>query len=57
MELFDRPRELRPAISSRAAGASLSSSPALLAKRTKQVGSLLLPIRAECCSNHNLVMA
>uniref|UniRef100_A0A8C4I0J6 DENN domain-containing protein 4C n=1 Tax=Dicentrarchus labrax TaxID=13489 RepID=A0A8C4I0J6_DICLA len=36
MELFDRPRELRPAISSRAAGASLSSSPALLAKRTKQ---------------------
>uniref|UniRef100_A0A667Z4Q7 DENN domain containing 4C n=1 Tax=Myripristis murdjan TaxID=586833 RepID=A0A667Z4Q7_9TELE len=36
MELFDRPRELRPALSSRAAGASLSSSPALLAKRTKQ---------------------
>lgn len=36
-ELFDRPRELRPALSSRAAGASLSSSPALLAKRTKQV--------------------
>ncbi|XP_051922791.1 DENN domain-containing protein 4C isoform X2 [Hippocampus zosterae] len=36
MELFDRPRELRPAISSSAAGASLSSSPALLAKRTKQ---------------------
>ncbi|XP_057709856.1 DENN domain-containing protein 4C isoform X1 [Corythoichthys intestinalis] len=36
LELFDRPRELRPAISSRAAGASLSSSPALLAKRTKQ---------------------
>ncbi|KAM7377430.1 hypothetical protein PAMA_013964 [Pampus argenteus] len=36
MKLFDRPRELRPAISSRAAGASLSSSPALLAKRTKQ---------------------
>lgn len=37
LNLFDRPRELRPAISSRAAGASLSSSPALLAKRTKQV--------------------
>lgn len=37
LELFDRPRELRPALSSRAAGASLSSSPALLAKRTKQV--------------------
>ncbi|KAM9836509.1 DENN domain-containing protein 4C isoform 2-T2 [Aulostomus maculatus] len=36
IELFDRPRELRPAISSRTAGASLSSSPALLAKRTKQ---------------------
>lgn len=36
IELFDRPRELRPAISTRAAGASLSSSPALLAKRTKQ---------------------
>lgn len=35
--LFDRPRELRPALSSRAVGASLSSSPALLAKRTKQV--------------------
>ncbi|XP_047433412.1 DENN domain-containing protein 4C isoform X2 [Mugil cephalus] len=34
--LFDRPKELRPAISTRAAGASLSSSPALLAKRTKQ---------------------
>lgn len=34
--LFDRPRELRPALSTRAAGASLSSSPALLAKRTKQ---------------------
>ncbi|KAM3590643.1 uncharacterized protein V6R79_013643 [Siganus canaliculatus] len=36
LELFDRPRVLRPALSSRAAGASLSSSPALLAKRTKQ---------------------
>uniref|UniRef100_UPI003AAF386A DENN domain-containing protein 4C isoform X3 n=1 Tax=Centroberyx gerrardi TaxID=166262 RepID=UPI003AAF386A len=36
MELFDRPRELRPALSTSAAGASLSSSPALLAKRTKQ---------------------
>ncbi|XP_054456882.1 DENN domain-containing protein 4C isoform X2 [Anoplopoma fimbria] len=36
MELFDRPQEFRPAISSRTAGASLSSSPALLAKRTKQ---------------------
>uniref|UniRef100_A0A8D3BBM9 DENN domain-containing protein 4C n=1 Tax=Scophthalmus maximus TaxID=52904 RepID=A0A8D3BBM9_SCOMX len=36
VDLFDRPRVLRPALSSRAAGASLSSSPALLAKRTKQ---------------------
>ncbi|KAK9524655.1 hypothetical protein VZT92_017027 [Zoarces viviparus] len=36
MELFDRPREFLPALSSRAAGASLSSSSALLAKRTKQ---------------------
>uniref|UniRef100_A0A672JG41 DENN/MADD domain containing 4C n=1 Tax=Salarias fasciatus TaxID=181472 RepID=A0A672JG41_SALFA len=36
VNLFDRPRVLRPALSSRAAGASLSSSPALLAKRTKQ---------------------
>uniref|UniRef100_A0AAX7T3U9 DENN/MADD domain containing 4C n=1 Tax=Astatotilapia calliptera TaxID=8154 RepID=A0AAX7T3U9_ASTCA len=36
LNLFDRPRELRPALSTRAAGASLSSSPALLAKRTKQ---------------------
>ncbi|XP_034532128.1 DENN domain-containing protein 4C isoform X2 [Notolabrus celidotus] len=36
MGLFDRPKELRPAITSRTAGASLSSSPALLAKRTKQ---------------------
>ncbi|CAL1590136.1 unnamed protein product [Knipowitschia caucasica] len=36
MGLFDCPRDLRPALSTRAAGASLSSSPALLAKRTKQ---------------------
>ncbi|XP_033992511.1 DENN domain-containing protein 4C isoform X2 [Trematomus bernacchii] len=36
MELFDCPMEIRPSISSSAAGASLSSSPALLAKRTKQ---------------------
>lgn len=37
VELFDRPRELKPALSSRAAGASSSSSPAQLARRTKQV--------------------
>ncbi|XP_005166610.1 DENN domain-containing protein 4C isoform X1 [Danio rerio] len=36
LELFDRPLELRPALSTRAAGSSVSSSPALLAKRTKQ---------------------
>uniref|UniRef100_A0A8C5AK66 DENN domain-containing protein 4C n=1 Tax=Gadus morhua TaxID=8049 RepID=A0A8C5AK66_GADMO len=36
MELFDRPKELRPALDMRTAGSSLSSSPALLAKRTKQ---------------------
>uniref|UniRef100_UPI0037E79AB4 DENN domain-containing protein 4C isoform X2 n=1 Tax=Semicossyphus pulcher TaxID=241346 RepID=UPI0037E79AB4 len=36
MGLFDRPKELRPGISTRTAGASSSSSPALLAKRTKQ---------------------
>ncbi|KAI2662307.1 DENN domain-containing protein 4C [Labeo rohita] len=36
LELFDCPQELRPALSTRAAGASVSSSPALLAKRTKQ---------------------
>ncbi|KAL4640325.1 DENN domain-containing protein 4C [Arapaima gigas] len=36
LELFDCPQELRPALSSRAAGSSVSSSPALLAKRTKQ---------------------
>ncbi|KAM6960171.1 DENN domain-containing protein 4C isoform 3-T3 [Tautogolabrus adspersus] len=36
MGLFDCPKELRPAISSRTEGASVSSSPALLAKRTKQ---------------------
>uniref|UniRef100_A0A671PTV0 UDENN domain-containing protein n=1 Tax=Sinocyclocheilus anshuiensis TaxID=1608454 RepID=A0A671PTV0_9TELE len=36
LELFDRPQELRPALNTGAAGASVSSSPALLAKRTKQ---------------------
>lgn len=45
-ELFDRARELRPALSSRAAGASLSSSPALLAKRTKQVRCVCLCVCA-----------
>ncbi|XP_066576519.1 DENN domain-containing protein 4C [Amia ocellicauda] len=36
LELFDRPQELRPSLSRRAVGGSVSSSPALLAKRTKQ---------------------
>ncbi|XP_008294573.1 DENN domain-containing protein 4C isoform X2 [Stegastes partitus] len=36
MSLFDRPRVLRPALNSRATWDSLSNSPALLAKRTKQ---------------------
>uniref|UniRef100_A0A8C9WSS2 DENN domain containing 4C n=1 Tax=Scleropages formosus TaxID=113540 RepID=A0A8C9WSS2_SCLFO len=36
LELFDCPQELRPALSSNMAGSSVSSSPALLAKRTKQ---------------------
>lgn len=37
IDLFDRPREVIPALRSSTPGASLSSSPALLAKRTKQV--------------------
>ncbi|XP_026176293.1 DENN domain-containing protein 4C isoform X2 [Mastacembelus armatus] len=51
MELFDRPRELRPALSSRAAGASLSSSPALLAKRTKQEVKLAYKMAKRFYSN------
>ncbi|KAJ8385254.1 hypothetical protein AAFF_G00191310 [Aldrovandia affinis] len=61
-ELFDRPQELRPALSSRAAGASLSSSPAVLAKRTKQEIKLAYkmakryysnpPLWAKCLFSH-----
>ncbi|XP_063043558.1 DENN domain-containing protein 4C [Engraulis encrasicolus] len=51
LELFDRPRELRPALSSRAAGASLSSSPALLAKRTKQEMKLAVKMAKRYYSN------
>ncbi|KAI4900140.1 hypothetical protein NFI96_023868, partial [Prochilodus magdalenae] len=51
LELFDRPRELRPALSTRAAGASLSSSPALLAKRTKQEVKLAYKMAKRCYSN------
>ncbi|KAJ3585440.1 hypothetical protein NHX12_014159, partial [Muraenolepis orangiensis] len=36
VDLFARPKELRPALNMREAGSSLSSSPAMLAKRTKQ---------------------
>ncbi|XP_029695411.1 DENN domain-containing protein 4C [Takifugu rubripes] len=54
LELFDRPRELRPALSSRAAGASLSSSPALLAKRTKQEVKLAYKMAKRFYSNPQL---
>uniref|UniRef100_A0A8C4S4X4 DENN domain containing 4C n=1 Tax=Erpetoichthys calabaricus TaxID=27687 RepID=A0A8C4S4X4_ERPCA len=36
LELFDRPKDLTPSVSKRVAGGSVSNSPALLAKRTKQ---------------------
>ncbi|XP_035283449.1 DENN domain-containing protein 4C [Anguilla anguilla] len=62
LELFDRPRELRPALSSRTAGSSLSSSPAVLAKRTKQEIKLAYkmakryyskpPLWAKCLFSH-----
>ncbi|XP_058480308.1 DENN domain-containing protein 4C [Solea solea] len=51
MDLFERPRVLRPALSSRAAGASLSSSPALLAKRTKQEVKLAYKMAKRYYSN------
>ncbi|XP_072232803.1 DENN domain-containing protein 4C isoform X1 [Leuresthes tenuis] len=51
MSLFDRPKELRPALSTRAAGASLSSSPALLAKRTKQEIKLAYKLAKRYYSN------
>ncbi|KAG5261340.1 hypothetical protein AALO_G00302880 [Alosa alosa] len=62
LDLFDCPPELRPALSSRAAGASLSNSPALLAKRTKQEIKLAVkmarrhysnpPLWARCLISH-----
>ncbi|XP_076144653.1 DENN domain-containing protein 4C isoform X2 [Alosa pseudoharengus] len=62
LDLFDRPPELRPALSSRAAGTSLSNSPALLAKRTKQEIKLAVkmarrhysnpPLWARCLISH-----
>ncbi|MBN3317014.1 DEN4C protein, partial [Atractosteus spatula] len=36
LELFDQPQELKPSLNRRAAGGSVSNSPALLARRTKQ---------------------
>uniref|UniRef100_A0A3Q2R0K9 DENN domain containing 4C n=1 Tax=Fundulus heteroclitus TaxID=8078 RepID=A0A3Q2R0K9_FUNHE len=51
LNLFDRPRELRPALSTRAAGSSLSSSPALLAKRTKQEIKLAYKLAKRFSSN------
>ncbi|KAK0149403.1 DENN domain-containing protein 4C [Merluccius polli] len=62
-ELFDRPKELRPALNMRAAGSSLSSSPAMLAKRTKQEVKLAYkmakrfnanpPLWARCLFSHS----
>ncbi|XP_066536397.1 DENN domain-containing protein 4C isoform X2 [Hoplias malabaricus] len=51
LELFDRPRELKPTLSTRVAGASVSSSPALLAKRTKQEVKLAYKMAKRCYSN------
>ncbi|XP_020359877.1 DENN domain-containing protein 4C isoform X2 [Oncorhynchus kisutch] len=62
MDLFDRPREVIPALRSSTPGASLSSSPALLAKRTKQEIKLAYkmakrfysnpPLWAKCLFSH-----
>ncbi|XP_041738425.2 DENN domain-containing protein 4C isoform X2 [Coregonus clupeaformis] len=62
MDLFDRPREVMPALRSSTPGASLSSSPALLAKRTKQEIKLAYkmakrfysnpPLWAKCLFSH-----
>uniref|UniRef100_A0A4W5NRE8 DENN domain containing 4C n=1 Tax=Hucho hucho TaxID=62062 RepID=A0A4W5NRE8_9TELE len=51
MDLFDRPREVIPALRSSTPGASLSSSPALLAKRTKQEIKLAYKIAKRFYSN------
>uniref|UniRef100_A0A674C0Q2 DENN/MADD domain containing 4C n=1 Tax=Salmo trutta TaxID=8032 RepID=A0A674C0Q2_SALTR len=62
IDLFDRPREVIPALRSSTPGASLSSSPALLAKRTKQEIKLAYkmakrfysdpPLWAKCLFSH-----
>ncbi|TSK82191.1 DENN domain-containing protein 4C [Bagarius yarrelli] len=54
LELFDRPAQLKPALSTRAAGASVSSSPALLAKRTKQEVKLAYKMAKRFYSNPQL---
>ncbi|XP_035392590.1 DENN domain-containing protein 4C isoform X1 [Electrophorus electricus] len=51
LDLFDRPREPKSALSTRAAGASASGSPALLAKRTKQEVKLAYKLAKRCYSN------
>ncbi|XP_028973842.2 DENN domain-containing protein 4C isoform X2 [Esox lucius] len=62
LDLFDRPREVRPSLRRGTPGASLSSSPALLAKRTKQEIKLAFkmakrfysnpPLWAKCLFSH-----
>ncbi|KAF5907052.1 DENN domain-containing protein 4C isoform X1, partial [Clarias magur] len=54
LELFDRPVKLKPALSVRAPGASVSSSPALLAKRTKQEVKLAYKMAKRFYSNPQL---
>lgn len=54
LELFDCPLELKPALSTRAAGSSVSSSPALLAKRTKQEVKLAYKMAKRFYSNPQL---
>ncbi|XP_024143595.1 DENN domain-containing protein 4C isoform X4 [Oryzias melastigma] len=54
LSLFDRPREPRLSLNSRAARATLSNSPALLAKRTKQEIKLALKMAKRFYSNPTL---
>ncbi|XP_023676707.1 DENN domain-containing protein 4C-like isoform X2 [Paramormyrops kingsleyae] len=50
-ELFDRPKERRPGPTTRVTESSLSNSPALLAKRTKQEIKLAYKTARRYCSN------
>ncbi|XP_048825979.1 DENN domain-containing protein 4C-like [Brienomyrus brachyistius] len=50
-ELFDRPKERRPGPATRVTESSLSNSPALLAKRTKQEIKLAYKTARRYCSN------